>query len=89
MSCVRIRIYGRVQMVGFRYFTFHHALSLGITGYVTNRVDSSVEVVACGAQSALNELYTLLSEGPRLARVEHVEMEEIENTDPFETFLIR
>ncbi|MBN2860219.1 MAG: acylphosphatase [Sphaerochaetaceae bacterium] len=88
MKCVRIRIYGRVQMVGFRYFTFHHALSLGLTGYVTNRVDGSVEVVASGAQGALNEMYAILSEGPRLARVENMEMEEIETPDTFEEFTI-
>jgi len=76
-------------MVGFRYFTVRHALSLGLTGYVRNRVDGSLEVVASGTQDALNELRTILSEGPRLARVEHMEWEEIENTDTYETFTIR
>ncbi len=89
MACVRISIYGRVQMVGFRYFTVHHALSLGITGYVKNRVDGSLEVVASGSQDALKDLYTILSEGPRLARVEHMELEDIENTDTYKTFTIR
>ena len=89
MACVRIRITGRVQMVGFRYFTVHHALSLGITGYVRNRVDGSLEVVASGSPGALKDLYTSVSTGPPLAQVEHIEVQEMEKSEHFTTFSIR
>lgn len=51
MRTVRIRVYGRVQGVGFRYYTLHTARILGITGYVRNEYDGSVEIVSTGEDS--------------------------------------
>ena len=51
---------GHVQGVGFRYFVVDTALSLGITGWVRNRFDGSVEVLAEGEGKSLNELILAL-----------------------------
>lgn len=47
---------GRVQGVGFRALTYHHALKLGIKGFVRNLPDGSVEIYAQGAKQILEEL---------------------------------
>lgn len=65
-------IYGRVQGVGFRYFTWREAEKLGLRGFVRNREDGSVEVVAQGSEVQLAQLAQWLQKGPRTAKVERV-----------------
>lgn len=67
-------VYGRVQGVGYRYFTWRQAEALSLTGYVRNLPDGkAVEVVAEGERENLDEFIRQLEAGPRLARVERVE----------------
>ena len=68
---------GRVQGVFFRASTQEEARRLGLTGYARNQPDGSVEVVAVGSPAALDQLEEWLAEGPRMARVDRVEAEEI------------
>ncbi|MGF1902510.1 acylphosphatase [Aliivibrio sifiae] len=70
---VQFTVKGKVQQVGFRFHTAHTALKLGLTGYARNQNDGSVEVLACGEESKVNELEEWLHTGPQLARVESVE----------------
>ena len=72
----RYMVTGRVQGVGFRWFVEHAAIQLGLAGWVRNRADGSVEVLASGTREKLHELYTELLRGPRASRVEHVEVED-------------
>lgn len=72
-ACLKARVTGMVQGVGFRYFTERVALELGIVGYAMNRRDGSVEVVAEGDVEALHQLLRRLKQGPSGARVEAVE----------------
>lgn len=65
---------GRVQGVGFRYFARRTAAGLGLRGYVRNRPDGAVEVVAEGPRPTLEELLRRLERGPAGARVEQVEV---------------
>lgn len=65
-------IYGRVQGVGFRYFTWKEAEKLGIKGTVRNRYDGSVEVIAQGSEAQLMAFEQWLNVGPRTAKVERV-----------------
>jgi acylphosphatase len=67
------RIHGRVQGVGFRWWTRKTAESLGITGSVRNLPDGSVEVRASGPEDTLQEFARRLCDGPRSARVRRVE----------------
>ena len=80
---------GYVQGVGFRYFVVETALSLGITGWVRNRFDGSVEVLAEGEQKPLNELIQALHRGPRSSRVFNVSEEWQTATGEFSGFRVR
>lgn len=66
------RVTGRVQGVGFRWWTRARALELGLRGSATNLADGRVEVVAEGPEPALQELLALLRSGGAPGRVDHV-----------------
>ncbi len=72
MATVHLRIDGRVQGVGYRYALQHEAVRLGITGWVRNRADGSVEALAQGPQQALDTLTAWARRGPSAARVSEV-----------------
>ena len=63
---------GAVQGVGFRQFVLGQATRLGLRGWVRNRADGSVEVVAQGPRRPLDTLRISLQRGPRFARVDQV-----------------
>jgi acylphosphatase len=63
---------GRVQGVGYRATTLDEAWRLGLAGWVRNRVDGSVEVLAEGCPAKLDLLLECLQRGPRGASVESV-----------------
>jgi acylphosphatase len=60
---------GSVQGVGFRATTFDEARRLGLAGWVRNRVDGTVEVLAEGTEAKLNLFLAYLRHGPRGAHV--------------------
>ena len=60
---------GRVQGVGFRWFVREHARSLGLSGWVRNRVDGMVELAVAGPDEKVAELMTQVAEGPDGAMV--------------------
>ena len=66
---LHVRVEGRVQGVGFRWFVQQRAAALGLRGWVRNRADGSVEVLATGAPAALRALEDVLREGPPHATV--------------------
>jgi acylphosphatase len=68
----RYLVSGRVQGVGFRWFVEREAATLGIAGWVRNREDGRVEVMATGTREQLSALHGRLREGPRAARVDEV-----------------
>jgi acylphosphatase len=71
-DAARLEIEGRVQGVGFRWWTVHQARALGLAGWVRNRRDGSVEAMAIGAAAALDQLERLCWQGPSAARVTSV-----------------
>jgi len=73
----RYVVSGMVQGVGFRWFVLREAHRLELRGWVTNLSDGSVEVVAEGADSRLEELEAVLQRGPSIARVQGVEKFEL------------
>jgi len=83
------RITGRVQGVGFRNFTRTRARRLGVTGWVRNERDGSVRLEAEGLREALDQLAEAVRQGPRMARVEEVEVDWADATDEFDTFQVR
>lgn len=80
---------GRVQGVGFRNFVLEAALSLGLNGWVRNRWDDSVEVVAEGEEEALDKFLQKLRRGPRAAYVTGVNQDWQPATGEFRDFRIR
>jgi acylphosphatase len=64
-----IQITGKVQGVWFRKHAAEKAQQLGITGYVTNRADGSVQIIATGTSQQLHALTEWCKKGPPLARV--------------------
>ncbi|WP_020650538.1 acylphosphatase [Solimonas variicoloris] len=71
----RFRVRGRVQGVFFRQSTRERADALGLSGWVENRPDGSVEGLACGAAPALDALREWLQHGPPRARVDALDWE--------------
>lgn len=85
----RFLVRGRVQGVGFRWFTLRAARGLGVTGFVRNLPDGAVEVVASGADAALKALGARLAHGPPGADVHRVDHEELAADQPFSSFEVR
>lgn len=65
-------IYGRVQGVGYRWWTRREARRLGLTGTVRNLPDGTVEVMCNGTAGMLDDLEASLRRGPPLSKVERV-----------------
>ncbi len=72
----RLRIRGRVQGVGFRYWAVGQARVLGLRGWVRNRADGSVEALAAGTEDSLELFVAACHRGPRAARVASVDVED-------------
>jgi acylphosphatase len=73
MSALHVRIVGVVQGVGFRWFVRERARRLGLSGWVRNLPDGSVEVAAAGEASQVTQLRDALQRGPSGANVERLE----------------
>lgn len=66
---MRLRIAGRVQGVGYRDFVRSNAEARGLSGWVRNRRDGTVEALVSGAPDAVEALVAACWEGPPAARV--------------------
>lgn len=71
---VYIRIEGRVQGIGFRYWTVKKAQEIGgISGWVHNAANGSVEILMRGEESQIDEMLVACHKGPALSRVDKVQ----------------
>jgi len=86
---VRLQIAGVVQGVSYRWSMQREALRLGVSGWVRNRWDGSVEAVAEADESMLQMLVAWSHDGPPGAVVSRVEMEWSEASGEFRGFEIR
>jgi acylphosphatase len=75
MASLHAVIHGRVQGVGFRYAACQEGLRLGLTGWVRNLYDGTVELAASGQRTLLDQLAEWLRHGPIGARVIQVDLE--------------
>ena len=78
----RLIVHGRVQGVWFRGWTVDTALRLGLDGWVRNRLDGTVEILAGGEETAIDALAAACRDGPPAARVERVDVEESDEAAP-------
>ena len=88
MRAHRYRVKGRVQGVGFRYFTYRVARSLAIKGWARNLGNGDVEIHAEGDPTSVSEFQSRIESGPPLARVSEIEVESATAEDA-EDFSIR
>ncbi len=88
LSRLHAIVEGRVQGVGFRYFVVDSAERLGVTGWVRNRWDDTVEVTAEGDRQTLEKLLADLEKGPRAAFVSRVQTDWEPGTGEFKRFWI-
>ena len=78
---IRLVIRGQVQGVGYRWWAHGQARSLGLDGWVRNRLDGTVELVAAGPGPAIARLAAACRLGPPAAEVEAVERHDAEDQD--------
>lgn len=74
MERLQVVVRGHVQGVGFRWFVVRAAAGLGLDGWVLNRPDRAVELVAEGPPERLDELLAMVREGPPGSSVQAVEV---------------
>ena len=80
MRIVRIVVRGRVQGVGFRAFVEEEGTARGLSGWVRNRRDGSVEAVASGSVAAVEEFIGAVRLGPPASRVDALDIEKADET---------
>lgn len=75
LTTLRLRIEGRVQTVGYRNFIIDKARVLSLDGWVRNRTDGSVEVLASGTTGAIEALVAAAARGPQGSVIKHIDLE--------------
>jgi acylphosphatase len=80
------RVTGRVQGVGFRYFVMTSANQLGLNGWVRNRRDGSVEVVAEGEVELIKKLIQILERGSNSSIISKVNVDLQDTSGEFRSF---
>lgn len=85
----RVNIRGVVQGVGFRFWTKGEATSRGLSGWVRNLDDGSVEALFEGEETAVKEMIEVSHQGPKYSEVNEVQTEIEEGEAQFEEFLVR
>jgi acylphosphatase len=86
MATKHLLIHGRVQGVGFRDAMGYEAKSLGVTGWVRNRRDGSVEAVVQGTRAQVESIIEWARRGPPSAHVTRIEINDGEDCGLFAAF---
>ncbi len=84
-----LRIHGKVQGVGYRFFATRVARRLGLKGHIQNLRDGTVEAMVEGESSAIEEWIEELHEGPRFAEVSRIDQEKREYRGTFGDFDVK
>ncbi len=74
----RLTITGRVQGVGYRDWALATGQQLGVTGWVRNRTDGSVEALVVGDERAVGQMIDACRRGPAMARVDEIDVEPVD-----------
>jgi acylphosphatase len=86
---LEVTVHGLVQGVGFRWQTRQMARRLNLQGYVRNRPDRTVQVVAEGTEQALRQFLAYLESGPSSAIVDRVDINWLPSKSEFSGFEVR
>lgn len=85
----RVLLSGRVQGVGFRYFTESIASKYGISGYVKNTINRKVEIVGQGDDEELRQFFEEVKKGPAFSVITNVKSLELDNSKKYNIFEIK
>jgi acylphosphatase len=88
MTRTAVVVHGLVQGVSFRYHVRRNALELGVTGWVRNLPNGSVEALFEGDEAAVNALVEWCRSGPPAARVDRLDVCEGTHSSEFDSFFI-
>jgi acylphosphatase len=80
MKTIAIKVKGKVQGVGFRYFVMRHANEIGVNGYVKNLPNGDVYIEASGTNKQLEQLILLCNQGPAHSNVESIQVTDIQKS---------
>jgi acylphosphatase len=86
---VALVVSGRVQGVGFRFFTRERAEERGVSGWVRNRYDGNVEMEAQGSPEQIEQFIADLWEGPMFGHVDDVQQHTIPAVSGEDSFMVR
>ncbi len=89
MQTIHVQVCGRVQGVCFRESTRLEGNRLGVTGWVRNLRDGSVEAVLQGDENNLLQMTSWMKSGPQFARVDSLETDEFITDEIFSDFSVR
>ena len=90
MNCVEIKVYGKVQGVGFRYRVKQKADEYGLTGYVMNSNDGGVNAFVCGEFEHIEQFIHFCELSPGESQVKEVSVHWVDPPQkPFQNFEIR
>lgn len=89
MKQYHVIVSGKVQGVGFRYFVQLKAMDYGLTGWVKNNQNGSVELVAIGPKEKLDVFMEEIKKGNRFASVHEVNLIEEQPSEQLRSFQIR
>jgi len=89
LKAFQVRVYGRVQRVGYRRFVLDSAQELGLSGYVKNERDGSVTVFAQGDEAILEKFIEMLKSPPPPAYVKSIDVKEAKPRQAMKYFTIR
>lgn len=81
-----ITIFGFVQGVGFRHLIRSKAIELGLTGWVRNNPEGSVETLFQGSKEKIEQIIKLCKKGPFLSEVENVDVQWENEKEKFDSF---
>ncbi|MCI5752149.1 MAG: acylphosphatase [Oscillospiraceae bacterium] len=87
MERLRIRFYGDVQGVGFRYRAYHSANSLGLTGWVKNCPDGTVLCEVQGERTDIDKMVEMIDSG-RYVNITNMEIKKLELSESDRDFVI-
>ena len=85
----KILVSGRVQGVGFRYFSQSRASKYNIKGFIRNTYDNKVEIVCQGEEEELEQFINEVRKGPAFSVVSDMEIEEIKKPQKYNSFDIK
>ena len=86
---VHLRVGGRVQGVGFRYYVIEAAARHGVRGFVRNLTDGDVEIHAEGPADSVEALVEAVRLGPRFSHVDRLDRTDREPTGTYDRFEVR